>query len=185
MKGTAPTGYSLGMAKLVITVIGDDRAGLVDVLSGVIAEHGGNWDRSHMAELAGKFAGIVLVAVDEDRADSLVSDLEQLEADGLLHITAERAADRPIDEPGTRLQLRLVGQDHPGIIHEVSHVIATLGASIEELETETTDAPMGGHLFRAEALLHLPPGVSADQLHDAIEAVAHDLMVDLDTVGGD
>ncbi|MBT8199962.1 MAG: amino acid-binding ACT protein [Acidimicrobiia bacterium] len=167
------------MAKLVITVIGDDRSGLVDALSGVIAEHGGNWDRSHMAELAGKFAGIVLVTVDDQNTEALIADLEPLETTGLLHITAERAMDQQPVEGGNRLQLSLVGQDHPGIVHEVSHVIATFGASIEELETETADAPMGGHIFKAEAVIHLPAKLAADDLHDAIEAVATDLMVDL------
>ena len=49
------------MATLVLTLIGDDRAGLVNAVAEVVARHGGNWERSQMAELAGKFAGIVLV----------------------------------------------------------------------------------------------------------------------------
>jgi len=47
------------MAILVLTVMGDDRPGLVDALSGAIAEHGGNWERSSMARLARKFAGVL------------------------------------------------------------------------------------------------------------------------------
>ena len=45
------------MATLVLTVIGRDRPGLVDTLSGVVAEHGGNWEESRMAHLADRFAG--------------------------------------------------------------------------------------------------------------------------------
>ncbi len=51
------------MTPLVLTLIGDDRAGLVSAVAGAVSEHGGNWDRSQMAELAGKFAGIVLVTI--------------------------------------------------------------------------------------------------------------------------
>ena len=76
------------MATLVLTVIGDDHAGLVRALSGVIANHGGNWETSRMSHLAGKFAGIVMVTVAEENADALVKDLEPLEAQGLLDITA-------------------------------------------------------------------------------------------------
>ena len=54
---------------LVLTVIGDEQSGLVDALSGVIADHGGSWDESHMTQLAGKFAGIVLVTVPAPRVD--------------------------------------------------------------------------------------------------------------------
>ena len=66
------------MATLVLTVIGDDRSGLVSALSGVIADHGGSWERSQMARLAGKFAGIVLVAVPDDRAEALIAELGPL-----------------------------------------------------------------------------------------------------------
>ncbi len=34
------------MATLVLTVIGDDRPGLVDALASRITAHGGNWDRT-------------------------------------------------------------------------------------------------------------------------------------------
>ena len=45
------------MPTFVLTVLGDDRPGLVDSLSGVVAAHHGNWERSQMARLGGKFAG--------------------------------------------------------------------------------------------------------------------------------
>ena len=45
------------MASLILTVIGDDRPGLVSALSTPINEHGASWERSQMARLAGKFAG--------------------------------------------------------------------------------------------------------------------------------
>ena len=70
------------MATLVLTVIGDDRAGLVDALAGPIAAHDGNWDRSHMARLAGKFAGIVVVSVPDERTDALTAELRTLAATG-------------------------------------------------------------------------------------------------------
>ena len=132
------------MASIVITAIGDDRAGLVEALSGAIARHGGNWDRSHMAELAGKFAGIVLVTVPATNASALMADLDELETHGMLEITAEQAAPDQGGQDVQRCSLELVGQDHPGIVHEVSHVLAGRNVSIDELETEVTPAPQGG-----------------------------------------
>ena len=35
--------YDPGMATLVLTVIGDDRAGLVNALADAVSAHGGNW----------------------------------------------------------------------------------------------------------------------------------------------
>jgi glycine cleavage system regulatory protein len=169
------------VATLVLTVIGDDRSGLVSALSGVIADHAGSWERSQMARLAGKFAGIVQVMVPDDRADALVSALGPLEAQGLLEVTVERAAEEqlPVGEV-TRLSLELVGADRPGIVHDISQALAARQVSIEELSTATREAPMsGGLLFEATATLLAPPGLAIDELQAVLEELANELMVDL------
>jgi len=167
------------MANLVVTVLGDDRAGLVDALAGVVAKHGGNWERSHMAELAGKFAGIVLVTAPATAIDGLASDLEGLESAGLFEVLVERAAEAIDTPPTNRVVLELVGQDHPGIVYDLSHALASRNVSIDELQTEVEAAPMGGKLFRAKAVLEAPVGLSLDDLSETLEAIAQDLMVDV------
>jgi glycine cleavage system regulatory protein len=169
------------MATLVLTVIGDDRAGLVDALAGPIADHGGNWDRSHMARLAGKFAGIVVVTLPGEHVDSLGASLEGLQAKGLLDVRIAIAApDGPADT-ALLLQLHLIGQDRPGIIREVASALAHRDVSIEALETSTISAPMSAEqLFEARASLRLPAEVDLDALRLALEDIANELMVDLD-----
>ncbi|MFN8083566.1 MAG: ACT domain-containing protein [Dermatophilaceae bacterium] len=72
------------MAALVLTVIGDDRPGLVSSLAAAVAERGGSWQHSEMARLAGKFAGIVLVDVPGEQIEELRAALDGLGArDGL------------------------------------------------------------------------------------------------------
>ena len=167
------------MAILVLTAIGDDHAGLVSELSGVIADHGGNWETSRMAHLAGKFAGIVMITVPDDQAEALIRDLRPLEEQGLLNITAElTTAPTP---PESSLTLELIGLDQPGIVHDISDALASRDVNIEELETETVAAPMdGGTLFKARAVLGLPEGLSADELTDTLEELAVQLMVDIE-----
>ena len=169
------------MATLVLTVIGDDHAGLVHELSGVIADHNGNWEKSRMAHLAGKFAGIVMVTVPDEHLDNLIRDLEPLEARGLLDVTATvSTAGEPRPLP-TRLKLELVGLDQPGIVRDVSDALAARGVNIEELETETSNAPMdGGTLFTARAVLGLPADVTTDSLRNVLEELAHQLLVDIE-----
>jgi glycine cleavage system regulatory protein len=169
------------MARVVLTLIGDDQAGLVDSLSGVIADHGGNWERSHLAELAGKFAGIVQITVPDLRVTELVADLEPLRKRGLLDITAERAFEEDPEAPAVRLALHLVGVDQPGIVHDVAHSLATLDVSIETLETTTSSAPMSGDtLFTADALLVVPAATDPSAVTEVLERLAHQLMVDID-----
>lgn len=172
--------YHFAMTTLVLTVIGDNRAGLVHALSEAIAQHGGNWHQSHMTELGGKFAGIVEVRVAPDKADALVAALGPLEADGLLDVTVARA-DNEEDEPATLLTLSLLGQDRPGIVNELSAALAAQRISIDELRTSTRSAPMAGELlFEAEAQLAVPASVSIEDLRSSLELLGNELMVDID-----
>ena len=58
--------------------------------------------------------------------------------------------------------------------------LATLRINIEELDTDVSSAPMSGEaLFRARALLRVPPEVTTERLRDVLEALAGELMVDL------
>jgi glycine cleavage system regulatory protein len=167
------------MATVVLTVIGDDRAGLVSALSEVIATHHGNWERSQMAELAGKFAGIVLVTVPEEHLDGLVAGFGPLREQGLLDVTASTAG-ADDESPGTRLELSLVGTDRPGIVRDITKVLADHGVSIDELHTATREAPMaGGTIFEADAVLVAPDGLAMTDLRLALERLADELMVEV------
>jgi glycine cleavage system regulatory protein len=169
------------MASFVISVLGDDRAGLVEALSSVIAEHGGNWEQSHMTQLAGKFAGVVLVSIPSQRSDEFGSALESLEHTGLLHLSFEEGRD--VRPAGRAIEIRVVGNDHPGIVHELSHLLASRSVNIDDLETTTSPAPMaGGQLFEAVARLRLPDGLSDTDLVGEIEDLAADLMIDIEVL---
>ncbi|MGC4109668.1 MAG: ACT domain-containing protein [Nocardioides sp.] len=166
------------MATFTLTCVGDDRPGLVSALSAPISAHGASWERSQMARLAGKFAGVLLLEVDDDRADALVADLTALKDVGLL-VVLERT-DMPGESPSQRLTLELLGADHPGIVAEISAALAAQGIGIEELSTDLRAAPMaGGLLFEANAVLVAPPELSTDELRTRLEALAHELMVDI------
>lgn len=172
------------MVSFVISVLGDDRAGLVEALSAVIAEHGGNWEQSHMTQLAGKFAGVVLVSIPSHNSEHFTSALEALEHSGLLHLSFEEGYD--VEMTGPSIAIRVIGNDHPGIVHELSQLLASRNVSIDDLETTTSPAPMaGGQLFEAVAKLRLPAGLSGDELVDEIEALASDLMVDVEVLDED
>lgn len=169
------------MAIVVLTALGNDRAGLVGALSDLVAQHGGNWERSQMTELAGTFAGIVMVRVPDGNVDGLVVDLARLRDHEGLDVRAEVAPVAEVAPSRTSsLHLQLVGTDRPGIVREISRALAAQGVSIDELESATSDAPMtGGTLFEARLALRLPTGVTADDVRAALEAIADELMVDL------
>jgi len=169
------------MTPLVLTLIGDDRAGLVSAVATAVTEHGGNWDRSQMAELAGKFAGIVLVTVPDDRVDEFTDALEPLH--GLLDVTVQRGDEGAVTASAdtTRWSLQLLGSDHPGIVSDISGVLAEHGVSIDAFTSSTREAPMAsGMLFEAVADLDVPASTDVDALRAALENLANELMVDIE-----
>lgn len=166
------------MTTLVITVIGDDRAGLVSTLADVIAEHGGSWGRSQLAELAGKFAGIVTVDLPAGRADDLRSALEPLA--GVFTTSVHEVGDSSRPGPGAVHRLELVGNDRPGIIKEISAALSAQHVSIDQLDTRTGPAPMaGGELFEVSATLRPSSRTDLGALRTALEELAGELMVDI------
>ena len=131
-----------------------------------------------MSRLAGKFAGIVLVTVADERLDALLADLAVLDAQGL-QVTTE-ATDEPAERESQRLRLELLGADQPGIVAEISAALATRQVSIEELNTDVREAPMaGGMLFEAQAMLDAPLATSTEDLRSMLEGLAQELMVEI------
>lgn len=165
---------------LILTVIGDDRPGLVEQLAASISRHDGNWLESSMSHLSGKFAGIVSIAIPAHRVAALEADLASLSG---LRVTAETSAPLPAPskaESLRRLTLSLVGHDRIGIVKEVSQVLASHAINVESLSTHTSSAPMSAAiLFHAVAELAAAPSLDARALKHELETLSNDLMVDI------
>jgi glycine cleavage system regulatory protein len=165
---------------LVLTVIGPDRPGLVESVSQAIAQQEGNWLESRMARMAGQFAGILRVNIDEGKADALRNDLMALETKGILINVETSTAKEGYESELRPLTLSLVGNDRPGIIHEISQILAQSGVNVDELTTAQSVAPMSGEsLFHANAELRAPLDLNVEDLREQLEAIAQDLMVDI------
>jgi glycine cleavage system regulatory protein len=167
------------MADLVITLIGPDRPGLVETVAAAVAEHGGNWLEGRMAHLAGKFAGILRVAVPDERAAALEAALTRLQSGGLRVVT-EAGSLAAAGGAARALDVELMGLDRPGLVRQISHLLASRQINVEELVTDVFSAPMTGEsMFRARARVHVPGDVDENELRRGIEQLAHDLMVEI------
>lgn len=132
-----------------------------------------------MSQLAGKFAGILRVSVADKDADALISALQNLST-GLKLVIEKADVEETIDNQQT-VELNLVGNDRPGIIREISRVLANLGINVEELTTECVPAPMTGDiLFKANACLKVPQETPLESLQAALEKLADDLIVEIE-----
>ncbi|MFZ4689677.1 MAG: glycine cleavage system protein R [Polymorphobacter sp.] len=164
------------LTRVILTVIGSDRPGLTEALAGAVLAAGGNWLEGHLARLGGKYVGSVLVELPAAGLETLRDGVAHVDAAGLKVdiVVAGDAAPQ-----GAPLELSVTGQDRPGIVREVAAVLAGLGVNIEALETEIADSAWSGSpLFKAQAQLLVPPGVSEADVQAALEAISGEIMVD-------
>jgi glycine cleavage system regulatory protein len=166
------------MIDLVLTLIGPDHPGIVDTVSKVVAANGGNWLESRMAHLAGKFAGVLCVEVADEQAAQLEAALAALAGSGL-RVVVERSAPAA-DAPRRITEIELLGLDRPGLVHEISELLATHGINVEELSTDRPAAAYSGsHMFKANIRASVPDDADMGELHLGLERLASDLMVEI------
>lgn len=168
------------LTSFVLVVLSPDRPGLVERISALVADHGGNWLESHLSSTAGFFGGILNVSLPTDQVDGWNAALEELAREGFEFLIKPGTSSDPLPD-GTTVEVSVVGNDRPGIVSRISEAIAGRGINVTELDTEYTSAPMSGNaIFRARASLVMPVGYHWDELKSDLERIANDLMVDLD-----
>lgn len=165
------------MDHLIVTVFAPDKPGQVEQIASCIAKHGGNWLESRMTHMAGQFAGILRIGVPADAYTDLKNALEGLSVHGIRVLFAEVGIDSGPRKP---INMELVGNDRPGIVRDVTRLLAEQGVNVESLVTNVDPAPMSSELlFRANAVLGLPLELTLDALQARLETLADELMVEL------
>ncbi|MGO2050572.1 MAG: glycine cleavage system protein R [Microbacterium sp.] len=165
------------MTTLILTVAGSDRPGLVAAVADVVDSHGGNWESSQLAELAGVFAGVIQVSVAPEQEGDLQQALRAL--DGSLTVSVHTGADAAADA-ARPISVQVLGNDRPGIVREVSAVLRAHELSIQDMTTETKDAAMaGGRLFEASVTATVPASADLESLRADLERLTSELQVDI------
>ncbi len=165
------------MKRLILTVIGKDRVGLVEILSNTLVKHNANWLVSNLSHLSGYFAGVVEIEISEENIAGLTSELNGISE---LKIELHDEAGHELPE-GQEIEFVITGNDRKGIVQELSSIITHKGASIIHFTSSRQTAPnWGGGLFHAVAKVYLPLGMDANLIAEALEGLASDIIVDLD-----
>ena len=166
------------MTNQILSVIGSDRPGLTQALAAAVLSAGGNWLESHLSRLGGLYVGSVLVEIDANAVDALRAAVQKVDAQGLEVRIAP--AVEAASTSGDELRFSLVGQDRPGIVHQVTRVLSDLGVNIETFGTHISPEPhSGAPLFNLEAVLRLPAALTSADVQAALEAISGEIMVDI------
>ena len=166
------------MKSILISVLGDDKPGLLDSLSEIIVSNDGDWVESNMSTVEAKFAGILRVNVPSKNAKKLIKELTSSKLG--LQIACEEPAPVTLSDYKS-YNIELIGQNHVGIINQLSHVLTyDLKANVEGIKTEIIDASMSGEkLFKAQINLHLPTSIDERLIKDKLELIADEMMVEI------
>lgn len=125
------------MKKVVISVLGTDRPGIVAAVSRILLENSCNIEDVSQTILQTEFTGIFIASIPKDlHPDHLLAQLQQeLGPLGLRFLvklleTAKVAGRPPISEP---FVITTTGPDRLGLVAGITEVIARFGANITNL----------------------------------------------------
>ncbi len=166
---------------VVLTLTGPDRVGIVEEVTRLLLEVGGNVETSRMARLGGEFAILLLVTLPDERAAGLQSAVEKLTAQGYQLTTRQTEYTHAETHPGWQpYQIEVLGADHEGIVHQVARYLSQRGISIETMDAGTSRAPVSGALlFGMKAQVVVPPELQSQDWQEALEDLGKDLNLDI------
>ena len=169
----------------IITFIGDDRPGLVEALSRVVADHGGNWLESRSSQLAGKFAGLISVSLPSESGAALEAALDGLHAEGISVRVTPCEPQAAQDDHQRIVTLTVLGPDRPGVVHEVSAALSKRNINVVDMESYVSPAPMSSELlFHAQVEAVLPEDCELEELEANLDQIADEMHMDI-TLGAE
>ncbi|MEW5904184.1 MAG: ACT domain-containing protein [Pseudomonadota bacterium] len=153
----APTG-DVASECIVLTASGEDRPGLLEGLSGKIADSGCSIEECRVAVLGGRFTMSALLSGPWHALSRLEPQLPGLGEQLGLALTHVRTPQRSEPQQAIPYNVELVTLDRPGIVHQLAVFFARKGINIEELNTTTYPAAhTGANMFSMLMTVGVPP----------------------------
>jgi glycine cleavage system transcriptional repressor len=155
-----------------ITVIGQDRPGIIAETTRVLADLGLNIEDSTMTLLRGHFAMMLICAGGRGSAE-IQEALAPMTADGSLDISVREVPEEPAHEAvGSSYVLTVHGGDRAGIVSTMVGEVAGVGGNITDLTTR-----LAGDLYVLVAEVDLPAGSDVQGLQAALRRAGEELGV--------
>ncbi|WP_045860562.1 glycine cleavage system protein R [Teredinibacter purpureus] len=168
------------LKNLIVTLISDDKPGIVESVASVITQHHGNWLESQLAKLAGKFAGVVRIQVDASNEAALAAALNEMSNQRMTVLVDECNETTASADTNQTLHFHATGPDRPGIVKEISSALALYQINLEKLDTRLSSMPYSGDpLFEAEGIMAVPTSLNRSDLTEKLDDIADELAMDI------
>ena len=165
----------------VYSLLGSDRAGLVDQVTDVLRRNAANLEDSRMAVLGEEFAMMILCSVAEEKAQTLEVEMREAAKKLKLLLQCKPTSSRKAGQHMVPLLIEVMGMDDEGIVNDVVHHLLEQGISVENLDSQVVNAPYSGvPLFEMRIRVHAPASISLASLRKQLQGVADKLNVDIE-----
>lgn len=162
------------MKQFIITAFGEDRPGIVAKVSEILYKNGLNIEDSAMTRLNNEFVIMLVVKGNIDK-NILEKDLKILEKENLTFTVKEiPVLEEAQNESYQSYNIIVYGSDKPGIVYNVSKLLADKSINIADLRTEKTK-----DLYVMFIQAELPENVDISDLERDIENLKSSLNVDI------
>mmetsp|Transcript_23000 Transcript_23000/g.53750 ORF Transcript_23000/g.53750 Transcript_23000/m.53750 type:complete len:222 (+) Transcript_23000:34-699(+) len=150
--------------RCIVTLVGQNRRGIVHDFSQAVLDGGANLENSTMSRLGGRFAMLVELSTDAKSLLTLEANLKEKLPGYRISVNTpdEGVLEQPEEAIGETEPwcMTLEGPDQPGIVRRVSQLLWKHGAAIVDMDTETFSAPMAGYtMFRLFIEADMPVGM--------------------------
>lgn len=152
---------------IVLSAVGTDRAGVVNDITKVVLDCGGNIEESRMTALGAEFAMLLLISGNWHTLTKLEAELEKLTRDRSLEITIKKTGQRGARGDCMPYGVDVVALDQPGIIYSLANFFATREIEIADLATRSyAAAHTGAPMFAVQMTVNVPASIAIAQLRD-------------------
>ena len=80
-----------------------------------------------------------------------------------------------------RMPIRVIGMDHPGIVHRLARFLSQHNINIEDLDTESYPAPhTGTPMFAVNMVVEIPSDLAIRKLRDEFISLCDERNLDAD-----
>jgi glycine cleavage system transcriptional repressor len=166
---------------MILFLVGKDRPGIVDDVSGLLFEKGANIEDSRMASMGGSFSIMTLFSCTGDELRNIESGIEKFKKMGFevsLHEAEDPSAVQK--RPELQLKIEVTAMDHPGIVQRVVHILRQHDVNVESLNTQVTRAPLSGApIFDLALEAGVPVEKSVARIKEELTKLAAEMNLDL------
>jgi len=171
------------MSKAILSILGQDRPGIVAAVSKVLYEQNCNIENVSQTTLQSEFAGIFIVSMPPSLLEgalhqSLAARMTPLGLD--VHITLLESKTTAVTPPESEAYIITTkGPDRKGLVAGISEVIARFEGNITNLQAvfKGGDDP-GDNIMIYE--VDLPPRTDQQALYQELKKRAHELSLEID-----